>query len=103
MVFSELTNNNTVTIYTKNEVNTYFVKQIESNDISTNVILEDYNYMITVPKDLPFYILHIHNDISIITCDNRIIELINTVKRLTKNSIGIQLNELFGNVFKTNI
>ena len=35
MVFSELTNNNTVTIYTKNEVNTYFVKQIESNDIST--------------------------------------------------------------------
>ena len=34
---------------------------------------------------------------------NRIIELINTVKRLTKNSIGIQLNELFGNVFKTNI
>ena len=73
MVFSELTNNNTVTIYTKNEVNTYFVKRIESNDIS------------------------------IITCDNRIIELINTVKRLTKNSIGLQLNELFGNVFKTNI
>ena len=73
MVFSELTNNNTVTIYTKNEVNTYFVKQIESNDIY------------------------------IITCDNRIIELINTIKRLTKNSIGIQLNELFGNVFKTNI
>lgn len=91
MVFSELTNNNTVTIYTKNEVNTYFVKQIESNDISTNVILEDYNYMITVPKDLPFYILHIHNDISIITCDNRIIELINTVKRLTKNSVGLQI------------
>lgn len=28
MVFSELTNNNTVTIYTKNEVNTYFVKRI---------------------------------------------------------------------------
>ena len=26
MVFSELTNNNTVTIYTKNEVNTYFCK-----------------------------------------------------------------------------
>ena len=52
MVFSELTNNNTVTIYTKNEVNTYFVKQIESNDISTNVILEDYNYMITVPRDV---------------------------------------------------
>ena len=84
MVFSELTNNNTVTIYTKNDVNTYFVKQIESNDVS-------------------FYILHINNDISIITCDNRIIELINTVKRLTKNSIGLQLNELFGNVFKTNI
>ena len=35
MVFSELTNNNTDTIYTKNEVNTYLVKQIESNDIST--------------------------------------------------------------------
>ena len=52
MVFSELTNNNTVTIYTKNEVNTYFVKQIESNYISTNVILEDYNYMITVPRDV---------------------------------------------------
>ena len=59
--------------------------------------------MIIVPRDVLFYILHIHNDISIITCDNRIIELINTVKRLTKNSIGIQLNELFGNVFKTNI
>lgn len=57
MVFSELTNNNTVTIYTKNEVNTYFVKRIESNDISTNVILEDYNYMITVPKDLQFYLI----------------------------------------------
>lgn len=54
MVFSELTNNNTVTIYTKNEVNTYFVKRIESNDISTNVILEDYNYMITVPRDVSF-------------------------------------------------
>ena len=59
--------------------------------------------MITVPRDVSFYILQIHNDISIITCDNRIIELINTVKRLTKNSIGLQLNELFGNVFKTNI
>ena len=59
--------------------------------------------MITVQRELSFYILHIHNDISIITCDNRIIELINTVKRLTKNSIGLQLNELFGNVFKTNI
>lgn len=58
MVFSELTNNNTVTIYIyKNEVNTYFVKQIESNYISTNVILEDYNYMITVPKDLQFYLI----------------------------------------------
>lgn len=54
MVFSELTNNNTVTIYTKNEVNTYFVKRIESNDISTNIILEDYNYMITVPRDVSF-------------------------------------------------
>ena len=59
--------------------------------------------MITVSRDVSFYILHIHNGISIITCDNRIIELINTVKRLTKNSIGLQLNELFGNVFKTNI
>ena len=59
--------------------------------------------MITVPRDVSFYILHINNVISIITCDNRIIELINTVKKLTKNSIGIQLNELFGNVFKTNI
>ena len=59
--------------------------------------------MITVPRDVSFYILQIHNDISIITCDNRIIELINTVKRLTKNSIGLQLNELFVNVFKTNI
>ena len=59
--------------------------------------------MITVPRDVSLYILHIYNDISIITCDNRIIELINTVKRLTKNSIGLQLNELFGNVFKTNI
>ena len=59
--------------------------------------------MITVPRDISFYILQIHNDISIITYDNRIIELINTVKRLTKNSIGLQLNELFGNVFKTNI
>ena len=59
--------------------------------------------MITVPRDISFYILQIHNDISIITCDNRIIELINTVKRLTKNSIALQLNELFGNVFKTNI
>ena len=59
--------------------------------------------MITVPRDVSFYTLYIHNDISIITCDNRIIELINTVKRLTKNSIGLQLNELFGNVFKTNI
>ena len=60
MVFSELTNNNTVTIYTKNEVNTYFVKRIESNDISTNVILEDYNYMIIVPNDVSFYILYIN-------------------------------------------
>ena len=59
--------------------------------------------MITVPRDVSFYILQIHNDISIITCDNRIIELINMVKRLTKNSIDLQLNELFGNVFKTNI
>ena len=32
--------------------------------------------MITVPRDVSFYILQIHNDISIITCDNRIIELI---------------------------
>ena len=99
MVFSELTNNNTVQKWCKY----LFCKQIESNDISTNVILEDYNYMITVPRDVSFYILHINNVISIITCDNRIIELINTVKKLTKNSIGIQLNELFGNVFKTNI
>ena len=59
--------------------------------------------MITVPREISFYILQIHNESSIITCDNRIIELINTVKRLTKNSIGLQLNELFGNVFKTNI
>ena len=68
-----------------------------------NLFGEPKNYMITVPRDISFYILHIHNDISIITCDNRIIELINTVKRLTKNSIGLQLNELFENVFKTNI
>ena len=33
--------------------------------------------MITVPREISFYTLHIHNDISIITCDNRIIELIN--------------------------
>ena len=68
-----------------------------------NLFDEPKNYIITVPRDVSFYILHINNDIFIITCDNRIIELINTVKRLTKNSIGLQLNELFGNVFKTNI
>ena len=68
-----------------------------------NLFDEPKNYIITVPRDVSFYILHINNDIFIITCDNRIIELINTVNRLTKNSIGLQLNELFGNVFKTNI
>ena len=46
MVFSELTNNNTVTIYTKNEVNTYFVKQIESNDISEAVYLSNRIYIL---------------------------------------------------------
>ena len=56
MVFSELTNNNTVTIYTKNEVNTYFVKQIESNDISTNVILEDYNQIFNLITYITFII-----------------------------------------------
>lgn len=109
--FSELTDNDKIYTYTpEGNTGVYFVSKIFPGIYNTDisVIPADekslpINYMLTVPSDLSWDSISRGDIQMIVTCEPRVMKLIYEVIRYTKTSIGIQLNNLFGNVFKTNI
>lgn len=106
--FSELTDNDKIYTYTpEGRTGVYFVNKIfpgiYNTDISVIPADENslpLNHILTLPSDLSWTSM---SRGMIVTCEPCVMTLIYEVIRYTKTSIGIQLNNLFGNLFKTNI